>query len=734
MLRRIAILLVCIALICSVCACEENKAVIDTPTDNPTAVEEISYDSRTLVEGNPETFRLFDMSETSVFYYDGDSQPDLYCFNLQSNESTLVQLNEFSAAMKGAATEAGLWILATVWIPNGEDFANGTSTYSLHFIDNNGSVLNETSVDAQLFADKGIMDMEIDTEGNIYILTRNMNAECCVEVFSNNQEHLESITITEDLSRLFYTNGAMYGYINDFSTVKLIEISRNKSERAEILRLDIDASAWLYGSNDDELLYISHNNIYGYNLESSESTKKVNLAKSSINIANIASIYQFGGLYYCAIDDYINCSELVVLSPGAMQKEVLTLATIHQPLELTNAVSSFNKKHSEYFIEIKDYSQGAPDINDSVTALELDIIAGNTPDLFYLWKMPVEELESQGILMDLLPIMESDSQIKRSDLVDNLYSLLESNGHLYRAVSNFNLASILGKKTDLGMKNGWSFDEMTEYIQNSSTEPPLAFGCFSAREGMFEALCKYNMDEFIDWESGTCNFHTESFKKILAFCRDLPSKSNMRCEWEDTPDLMADQRQLLAIEEEIYSFLGMQIFSAMYGDATTFIGFPGNSGNGSAFNPSSSFAISAQTERPKVAWEFIKFILSEEFQTELFGNGMAGFPTNKAALDKLMTRYETQTYTIEEDGDIWGEHTIAACGDVRLLLVPATEDEINELQSLLNGITTLYSDYTKIIEILNEEVQYYFHGDKPEEAVINNIQGRVQIYLSEKFK
>jgi len=734
MLRRIVTLLMCIALICSVCACKEDKAAIDTPTDSPAAVEDISYASRTIVEGNPEVFMLLDMSETNVFYYNGDLQSDLYCHNLQRNETSLVELDEFSSAINGTATEAGIWILAMEWITDGDDFANGFGIYSLCFIDNSGSVLNETSVDAQLFAGKGIMDMKIDAEGNIYILTRNMNAECCVEVFSNNLTHVESITITEDLSRLFYTNGAMYGYIYDFSTTKLIEINRNKSERAEMLRLDIDASAWLYGSNDDELLYISHNNIYGYNIESRESTKKVNLAKSSINIANITSIYQFGELYYCALYDYINNYELVVLSPSTMQKEVLTLATIYQSYELTNAVASFNKKNSERFIEIIDYSEGKADRAESMTALELDIIAGKIPDLFYLWEMPVEEFEAQGLLLDLLPFMESGSQIKRSDLVDNLYSLLENNGYLYRAVGSYYLASILGKKSDLGTRNGWSFDEMTEYTQKSSTEPSLAFGYYSAREGLFEAMCKYNMGEFIDWDSGTCNFNTELFKKLLAFSRTFPSKSKMRYEWEDTPDLIADKRQQLEVEVEISSFIGLQIFPYMFGDATTFIGFPGDSGNGSAFRPATSYAISSQTEKPEAAWEFIEFILSEEWQTELFGNGMMGFPTNKVALDKLLARSEIQTYTIDENGDVWGPQAYAMCGEVRLLLVPATKEEVEEFQSLLNGITTLYSDHTQIIEILNEEVQYYFHGDKPEQAVINNIQGRVQIYLSEKFK
>ena len=731
MLKRVAILLMCIALICSVCACKEDKAAIDTPTDSPAAVEDISYASKTLIDGGPLTFRLFDMSETNAFYYYGDSQADLYCLNLQSNKTTLVQLD--ALVLAGAVTEDGAWIFTTEWIPDGEDYSKGTSIDSLLFVDNEGTILQETSVDAPLFKDKEIKDMKIDADGIIYILTRNMNAECRVEVFSDNQEHLESFTTTEDLYRLFYINGTMYGYIYDFTTVKLIEISRNTNEKTGILRLDTEAYAWLIGSNDTEVLYISHNNIYGYNLESKEIMKKANLARSSINIMNILSLYQFGELYYCVVDDFVNSSELVVLSPSTMQKEVLTLATISQAYELTNAVYAFNKKNSECFIEIIDYSEGKADRAESMTALELDIIAGNIPDLFYLWEMPVEEFEALGLLLDLLPFMESGSQIRRSDLVDNLYSLMENNGHLYRAVSSFSLASILGKKSDFGMKNGWSFDEMTEYIQNSSTEPPLAFGYYSAREGLFEAMCKYNMGEFIDRENGTCNFNTELFKKLLEFCRDLPSKSNMRYEWEDTPDLMADKRQQLEVEVEISSFIGLQIFAHMFGEATTFIGFPGDSGNGSAFRPATSYAISSQTEKPEAAWEFIEFILSEEWQTELFGNGMMGFPTNKAAHDKLMARSEIQTYTIDENGDVWGPQAYAMCGEVRLLLVPATKEEVEEFQSLLNGITTLYSDYTQIIETLNEEVQYYFHGDKTEQEVIDNIQGRVQIYLSEKF-
>ena len=43
---------------------------------------------------------------------------------------------------------------------------------------------------------------------------------------------------------------------------------------------------------------------------------------------------------------------------------------------------------------------------------------------------------------------------------------------------------------------------------------------FSADEPVLTGLCNVSMDEFVDWENGTCEFEGEYFKDVLAFAKE----------------------------------------------------------------------------------------------------------------------------------------------------------------------------------------------------------------------
>lgn len=51
---------------------------------------------------------------------------------------------------------------------------------------------------------------------------------------------------------------------------------------------------------------------------------------------------------------------------------------------------------------------------------------------------------------------------------------------------------------------------------------------FLADEPVLTGLCNVSMDEFVDWENGTCEFEGEYFKDVLAFCQRIYGKLHGR--------------------------------------------------------------------------------------------------------------------------------------------------------------------------------------------------------------
>ena len=67
----------------------------------------------------------------------------------------------------------------------------------------------------------------------------------------------------------------------------------------------------------------------------------------------------------------------------------------------------------------------------------------------------------------------------------------------------------MGKKSELGSQAGWTIDDIYSYMQENSD---ALLGTYYVRQYIIRRVFMYDMDEFIDWEAGTCDFSQENFK------------------------------------------------------------------------------------------------------------------------------------------------------------------------------------------------------------------------------
>ena len=79
----------------------------------------------------------------------------------------------------------------------------------------------------------------------------------------------------------------------------------------------------------------------------------------------------------------------------------------------------------------------------------------------------------------------------------------------------FAIKSAWGKVSELGSKNGKSFQEFRDFLKGGNGKRTVSG--FSADESALVVLTTVLMDDFIDWEKGACYFDGEEFYHLLDF-------------------------------------------------------------------------------------------------------------------------------------------------------------------------------------------------------------------------
>ena len=156
------------------------------------------------------------------------------------------------------------------------------------------------------------------------------------------------------------------------------------------------------------------------------------------------------------------------------------------------------------------------------------------------------------------------------------------------------------------------------------------------------------------------------------------------------------------------------------------IGYPTDEGSGVQVSVNYGLAISAKSKYTDVAWDFIKTLLSDDFQAEQWN-----FPVTKSALDKTLAEAtERDYYTDENNEKVYYDQT-AYIGDTEYTISPLTQEQVDDFKAMVDGASVAGNYDTDIMDIINEEAAAFFSGDKTADDVAALIQNRVSIYLGE---
>lgn len=616
----------------------------------------------------------------------------------------------------------------------------GTETYSLMVVSvADGSVISETDITEQLSENEHsyVQYMAADGEDNLYLT----NGESKIWVYDKTCNKLFDMDLTGD------------SWIQAFGTSKEGQVVYLTWGEEGIQLAVIDPAAkgvsktcknvpGSYGNSsimpgrETGILLGGENSLIEYDLEKEESTKVMDWLDSDINRSYVEAFgFLEDGRILVVTNDWssdTNRCELAYLtetpSSEIPEKEILTLGVMYASTDVSGAIIHFNKNSDKYRIQLVNYGEGDGEdaYSNGLIKFNNDLATGNGPDIFDLSSVNMKMLSQKGVIEDLNPYLEKDSEVNREDYFQSVLDAYSVDGKLYCIPNSFYVSTTMGRASDVGDQPGWTLDDLMMLIESKS-EGTEIFD-YATKDYILQTCLMFNFDSFIDWESGKCNLDSEEFVKILEFSNIFASEYQYDEEAESTPSKIQSGK-LLLLSTSFSSVQDYQMYEAMFGEPFTMIGYPCASGSGNAISGQTNYAINAKSANKDAAWEFLKSFITPEFYES--GN-VWGFPTLISAYDELNEEYMTPDYYEDENGE-QVESSKGGWGwdDFHVDIYAATQEQVDAVTELINSCDRAYSYDEQLWKIISEEASPFFEGQKSAQEAADIIQSRVQIYVNE---
>ncbi len=628
------------------------------------------------------------------------------------------------------------------------------AVYALKKIAADGSVVFEVDFTPYIQQAEGYSWLSYaiaDAEGNIYL----GNGETHMWVFDKDGNIICTVDLTNTLN-----GGYMHslGLLSDGRVAALVD----NMGTLTILTLDLAQKKFTDSYNNlppncynakissypgGGILLNGNEALFEYDLETQTYKELLNWLDCDMNPDYVQSVYgmENGDILVYYQEWTNNVPSIILLKKTAasevVKKEVLTIGCMSLSQDLQSAVVDFNKSNEQYKIEVKDYTASIDwstadesAYTDARTRFLNDLITGNGPDMFVAGNVNLAQFVEKGIVEDLAPYLEASEVLNREDMFVSILNALTIDGVLCTIPTNFNVSGLVGRTSEIGDKeSGWTVEELMAYL---AQYPDAMWLSYTGPNLVLQYSLMFDTDSYINWETGECSFDTPEFKKVLELAAGY---YGIEPDYEiSTPKLLANH-EVLMDTLEISSVSDYQVAKLMFGEPITVIGFPTADGEGGiAASVNSSLCINAASANKDVAWTFIESMLTEDvLQDSMY---MWGIPINKKVFDAQLKEAMTPTYLTDMEGNqVLDENgnpievSTHSYGweDVTFDIYAATQEEADEIMGIINRIDTVASYDEQLMNIVFEEAESYFTGQKSLDEVADIIQSRVKIYVNE---
>ncbi len=608
----------------------------------------------------------------------------------------------------------------------GVNYSEEAYQYLLYDVTTDGEIADKKEI-TEAVGSQYVREMVSDGQGNLYLTVSDetggeslvgMDAEGEVKGTLAGQDHIENIFSTAD--------GSIYvsSWGNEGRTLKKADFETGQFDVELILTgMSSQNNQRFVRGGSTGLLVSDDVGIYECTIETGDCIKILDWVDSDI-IPN--SVTGFGTLndkdFWVTSEIRANNSsntgtvtttELAILKQTVAgelpRREILTYGGLYVSSDVSEAIVRFNKSSDLYRIQIKEYNND--DYEAAMIQYNNDLTGPDCPDIIDLNRANVDQLASQGILADIYPYMEADEAFRREDYLENILTAYEKDGKLYGIMTEYGINTLVGSADKLQGIERWNIKEMLEFAGKYPESKLLN----ETADSIMSVLLSHNMDQFVDWDTGECKFLEEDFIRILEYAKTYGTEY----ESVGTREGFSSGAYILS-SEHISEIEFIQVLEGMFEGEVRFIGYPVPEGSGIMLSPINCMGISDQSDNKEGAWEFFAYLLSEEQQNRPYRWSL---PIMHAGLEKLCQ--DAADPSNNEGYSTWGYD------DFEVEIKAATEQQVAQFKELLQNAQNLPNYDVQLDNIIYEETESYFAGQKTAQEVADVIQSRVEIYVNE---
>ena len=444
-----------------------------------------------------------------------------------------------------------------------------------------------------------------------------------------------------------------------------------------------------------ELLLLTADAILRPDLESGSLTQllrwKENLNLSANNYALVS--FTDGGLFACSSETeparfYERLPEGQTLEEP---EEITVFSTGYGLLTLQVCASDFQRLYPQYRVTVTE-----AETEESRTRALAELGTGGGYDLYYFTNgRSHAELDEQGVFLDLLPLLQTDTDGLLDDVVPCVEKALTQNGACYRAPLGYSILTMAA-----------SPETLTDYTPSGvlaaceaagGDTVPFTIALDPTYIGMMAQICA---QDYVDTNSWTCSFTSDSFLDQLRLLkRQMPNGVPEQSEALDEP------HNGLLNYYNIFRPRAVRYTPAAWGlpemPSYVYAGYPSISENRGTLELYDCFAINASSTHPDAAWAFLKYLLTDY---------QAGYDTMLPVRDSAL---RASLEPMVAEGTL-------------------LQTDVDAFYALLDTLEPCKYASAAVEEIIQEEVTAYLAGGADEALTADRIQSRVGLLLKEQ--
>lgn len=383
---------------------------------------------------------------------------------------------------------------------------------------------------------------------------------------------------------------------------------------------------------------------------------------------------------------------------------------------IEQGVVEFNKTNPDYYVEVwnKDAEYEQTDWEREQIALT----TGGGPDIVsQSGSLTFVDYVETGGFEDLMPYAERD--FAQGELLDCCLYAFFRDGKVYALQPSFMVATVLGAKDVFGERTGWCFADAKQLMEENPQIPLFKNSGGTGKGGIYQSyLLQGGKDVYTDYET---------LKEVLGFDRKYDG-----CLQEDEEERIGEN--VLVIDANLTDPLDYVDWETSTGKELVPIGHFSRTGEGNE-NVGIALSIISSSGQKEGAWEFIKYLLSYDFQKAYNEYGIS--PRRDLFEEKLEYYSKPRTYTVCVEGqevDVTAKHMLKRSSRNGVVEVEcATPEQIEKFRDMVEHSKTRWElhDYNAVC-IIREEADAFFEGQRSLDEVMDSIQNRMELYYAEK--